>query len=138
MSESEPHPAPSPRRPAAWLWAFAGDVLLVLVFATIGRASHERGISVTGVLETAWPFLAALIAGWLVLRAWAAPAATLRTGLPLWTITVAGGMALRALSGSGVALPFILVAAATLLLLLVGWRLAAGLVVRGRSRRAAR
>ncbi len=122
----------------AWLWVFAGDAILVLVFATIGRASHERGLSVLGVLETAWPFLAALVVGWIALRAWSAPMAVIRTGLPLWGITVAGGMALRALSGAGVALPFVIVAAATLLLLLVVWRLVAGLVARSRSRRLTR
>jgi len=137
MSEPDLNPESSPRRSAAWLWGLAGDVVLVLVFAAAGRASHEREISVVGVLETAWPFLAALVAGWLVLRGWAAPAATLRTGVPLWAITVTGGMALRALSGSGVSLPFVIVAAATLLLFLVGWRLVAALVVRSRSRRAA-
>lgn len=110
------------------------DVVLVLIFATIGRASHERGLSVLGILETAWPFLVAWGIGWLALRAWRAPDAVLRTGVPLWIITVAGGMLLRAVTGAGTALPFIIVATLTLLLLLVGSRLVATLI---RSRRAA-
>lgn len=110
------------------------DVVLVLIFATIGRASHERGLSVLGILETAWPFLVAWGIGWLALRAWRAPDAVLRTGVPLWIITVAGGMLLRALTGAGTALPFIIVATLTLLLLLVGSRLVATLI---RNRRAA-
>lgn len=110
------------------------DVVLVLIFATIGRASHERGLSILGVLETAWPFLVAWGIGWLALRAWRAPDAVLRTGVPLWIITVAGGMLLRALTGAGTALPFIIVATLTLLLLLVGSRLVATLI---RNRRAA-
>lgn len=110
------------------------DVVLILIFATIGRASHERGLSVLGILETAWPFLVAWGIGWGALRAWRAPDAALRTGVPLWLITVAGGMLLRAVTGAGTALPFIIVATLTLLLLLVGSRLVATLI---RSRRAA-
>lgn len=115
--------------------AFAIDAALVLVFATIGRASHERGLSVLGVLETAWPFLAALAVGWLVVRAWRAPAALLRTGLPLVAITVAGGMLLRLVTGAGTAAPFIVVATITLLVLLLGWRALARLVTRRLERR---
>lgn len=98
------------------------DVVLVIVFATIGRASHERGLTLPGILETAWPFLAALGVGWLALRAWRAPSAVVGTGIPLWIITVAVGMLLRAITGTGIALPFVIVATLTLLLLLVGSR----------------
>ncbi|MDR5701712.1 DUF3054 domain-containing protein [Agromyces aerolatus] len=117
-----------------WPAAAALDVALVLVFATIGRASHERGLSPLGILETAWPFLAALAVGWLVLAAWRAPAAPLRTGLPLAAITVAGGMVLRLVSGAGAAIPFIIVASITVVVLLVGWRAIARLVAPSRSR----
>ena len=58
---------------AARVRALAADVVLVLLFATIGRASHREGLSVAGVLEVAWPFLAALAVGWLAavrVRAW--------------------------------------------------------------------
>ena len=44
-----------------------------------------------------------------------------------------GGMILRALSGQGVQVAFVIVAASVLLLLLVGWRLVAALVARRRS-----
>ncbi|MDR6865531.1 hypothetical protein J2Y69_000113 [Microbacterium resistens] len=137
-ARSTPARSVSSGRPSlSWPWAVGADVVLVLVFAAIGRASHERGLSVLGVLETAWPFLVALAAGWLVLRAWAAPAALLRTGLPLWAITVAGGMALRAVSGAGIAVPFIIVAAVTLLVFLLGWRAIVVLVARSRAGRLA-
>lgn len=122
--------------PTRWLSAAGIDVVLVLVFAAIGRASHERGLTPLGVVETAWPFLAGLALGWLVLMAWRAPRAVLRTGLPLAAIAVAGGMLLRLATGAGTALPFVVVATATLLLFLVGWRLIAALIAR-RSRRGA-
>lgn len=118
-----------------WPVALAIDVALVLVFATIGRASHERGLSVLGVLETAWPFLAALAVGWLALRAWRAPTAVVRTGLPIVVITVAGGMLLRLATGAGTAVAFIVVASVTLLVLLLGWRVISRAIARAVARR---
>jgi hypothetical protein len=116
--------------------AFGIDALLVLAFAAIGRASHESSVpggSGLGLLTTAWPFLAALAVGWIVSTAWRAPSAPLRTGVPVWAVTVVGGMLLRAASGQGTALPFIAVATLTLLALLVGWRLVAAGVRRSRT-----
>jgi hypothetical protein len=52
----------------------------------------------------------------------------------VWAITVAGGMLLRGVSGQGVQLAFIIVAASVLLVFLVGWRLIAGLVSKRRAR----
>lgn len=109
------------------------DAVLVIVFAAIGRVSHGED-ALLGLWTTAWPFLAALAVGWLLTRAWLAPAAPVRTGLGVWAITVAGGMLLRAASGQGTALAFIIVAAVTLLVLLVGWRLVAALVARHATR----
>ncbi|GAB3927971.1 hypothetical protein GCM10027613_44540 [Microlunatus endophyticus] len=51
------------------------DVVMVLVFATIGRASHSETDSVTGILATAWPFAVAAIIG-SVVAALARPRAT--------------------------------------------------------------
>ncbi len=123
MQPAAPRSHP-PRRSGA-LAAFAIDVVLVVAFAAIGRASHESGIlgeGGLGLLTTAWPFVAALAVGWVVSRAWRTPFAPLRAGVPIWAATVIGGMLLRMLSGQGTALPFIVVATLTLLLLLVGWR----------------
>lgn len=120
------------------LFALIADVLLVVAFAALGRASHndpvlgdERGL---GLAQTAWPFLVALGVGWVVTLAFRKPLAPLRTGVPVWLITVAGGMLLRAVSGQGTAIAFIIVATLTLLLLLVGWRLVATFVARQRAR----
>jgi len=128
--------AASARRSArSWPWAVVIDAVLVIVFAAIGRASHEHTVDVRGVLETAWPFLVGLAVGWLVLRAWKAPAAPLRTGAPLVVITVVLGMILRVVSGGTTAVAFIIVAIVTLLVFLVGWRGIAVLVSRTRARR---
>lgn len=108
--------------------AFLLDAVLVLIFASLGRRSHELGLTLPSVFETAWPFLVGLMASWIIALAWKAPAAPLRTGLPLWVGTVILGMFLRALTGGGTALPFILVATGTIGLLLVGWRALAALL----------
>ena len=100
------------------------DAALVVGFAALGRRSHEEGVTASGVIEVAAPFLIALAAGWLVARAWRAPSA-LRSGVVIWGVTVVGGLALRGLAfDRGVAPSFMVVAALTLGVLLVGWRAA--------------
>ncbi|GAB6858556.1 DUF3054 domain-containing protein [Microbacterium xylanilyticum] len=123
------------RRVLSWPWPLGIDALLVVIFAAIGRASHEHSLGALGVLETAWPFLVGLVAGWALLRAWKAPTAPLRTGALLVVVTVALGMVLRVVSGGTTAVAFIVVATVTLLVFLVGWRGIAVLVARLRARR---
>ena len=115
------------------LIALAIDIVLVVAFAAIGRASHDSDVWI-GLWQTAWPFLAALGAGWLVTLAWRAPMAPVRTGLGVWAITVAGAMVLRWAAGQGTAVPFIVVASLTLLVALVGWRVVAAVMRRARRR----
>lgn len=114
--------------------AFLLDAVLVLIFIGLGRSSHERGNSMLALFETGWPFLVALAASWLVSLAWRAPAAPIRTGVPLWIGTLVLGMILRALTGEGTALPFVLVAAGTIGVMLVGWRTLAEIIRRRRPR----
>lgn len=115
-------------RPLRALSAFVADAALITVFAALGRASHDGDPLGPGPFTTAWPFLAALAGAWLITRAWRRPSAVLRSGLPVWALTVMGGMLLRMVSGQGIALAFVLVATATLLVLLVGWRALAAAV----------
>jgi hypothetical protein len=123
-----------PARPAVIVGALVLDIALVVAFAAIGRASHDSDVWL-GLWQTTWPFLAGLLLGWVLTRAWRAPLA-LQRGWGIWGAALVGGMLLRLASGQGTALPFVLVAAATLLVLLVGWRLAAH-GMRSRRRRAA-
>lgn len=115
--------------------SFLLDVALVVAFAATGRASHREAV-LPGLLVTAWPFLAALVVGWIATLAWRAPTRPVRTGLGVWAITVAGGMLLRVVSGQGTEPAFIVVAAVVLLIALVGWRAIAAIVRRVRCRRA--
>lgn len=108
------------------------DAVLILAFAAIGRRSHEESGALVGVLATAWPFLAGMAAGWvLVLLATRSAPLGVRSGIPVWVGAVAGGMLLRAATGQGTAWPFVVVATLTLAVLLLGWR-AVALLARSR------
>ena len=87
-------------------------------------------MTVFGVLQTAWPFLAGAAAGWATVRGWKRPWALVRTGLPVWIAALVVGTGLRAITGSGIATPFIIVATVSLLIGLVGWRGVAALTRR--------
>ena len=102
--------------------AVTADVVCVLVFCAIGRRSHAEGLTLTGVAETAWPFLTGTAAGWLVSRGWRRPTALTPTGVVVWIATVAVGMLLRKVSGQGVAVSFVVVASTVTAVLLLGWR----------------
>ncbi len=108
--------------------AAAVDLVCVLVFCAVGRQSHAEGVTVAGVIETAWPFLTGTVTGWLLSRGWRRPTALIPTGLTVWIATVAVGMAVRPLVGQGVAVSFIVVAATVTAVLLLGWRLLSRLV----------
>lgn len=106
------------------------DVVLVLAFAALGRASHAE--DPLGALVTAWPFLVALAAGWAIARAWRAPSALWPVGVVVWVTTTALGLALRGVTGGGLSGAFPIVATVTLAVFLLGWRAIAALVARSR------
>ncbi|MFT3716631.1 MAG: DUF3054 domain-containing protein [Gordonia sp. (in: high G+C Gram-positive bacteria)] len=111
------------------------DLVAVLVFVAIGRASHDEPFSPSGFAETAWPFLAGAALGWLFVFGYArltatefAPGAILPSGVVIWVTTVIAGMLLRSASDQGIAASFIVVASIATAVLLLGWRaVAAGL-----------
>lgn len=132
MSSRNVKPAESPL-PTLAAGAAVTDLALILVFAAIGRDAHQRGDVISGVLLTAWPFLAGAVAGWLAARAWRDPLSVRRTGLAVWLGSLVGGMLLRAATGQTVVLPFVIVALLSLGVLLVGYRLIFA-AIRRRSR----
>ena len=113
-------------RPAAL--ALVADIVCVVVFCAIGRRSHAEGLTLAGVAETSWPFLSGTLVGWLIARAWRAPTAVAPTGVVVWLSTVVVGMLLRKATSAGVAASFIVVAALVTALLLLGWRVVAGVL----------
>jgi hypothetical protein len=121
-------------RPVWWrrpVVALLIDVLLVLVFAAVGRASHDESGPVLGALLTAWPFLVGTAVGWVVVRlvrhVWPLEVAP---GVTVWFATVLVGMLLRHAVGSGTAASFVVVASVVLALFLLGWRALGAYAVR--------
>jgi hypothetical protein len=104
--------------------AFLVDAFLVLVFATVGRASHDEALSASGILAVAWPFLVALAVGWAVARVRGGWPVRLAGAMPVWLVTVVLGLTLRVLSGGGFAWSFGVVTLLVLGLFLLGWRCA--------------
>jgi hypothetical protein len=98
------------------------DIVAVVAFVVIGRRSHDEGDALSGLARVAAPFLIGLAVGWLVARAWKAPTST-TTGMVIWPVTVAVGMAVRRFAfDDGTALAFIVVTSIFTGVLLVGWR----------------
>lgn len=112
-------------RPA--LTALATDVVCLIVFAAIGRRSHDEGLNLAGIAETAWPFVTGALAGWLLSLGWRRPYSLLPTGVAVWVCTIVVGMLLRKLTSAGVAPSFVVVASIATAVLLLGWR--AGIAV---------
>lgn len=124
----------SPRLPSAPVLVI--DLVLVAAFCVIGRRSHEEGVlgDLPGLAHTLWPFLAAAVVAHVVVRIAKLPADRWAAGGVVWAVTVVLGLVLRAISGQGTALPFIIVATLVLALFLIGWRLIVALVRRMRAR----
>lgn len=116
------------------LAAFGVDVVLVLIFALVGRLSHAERLKAMDVLTTAWPFLVALVIGWVVTLSWRRTFGLL-PALGVWVVTAGGGLLIRKLSGDSTQVPFILVTIFTLGFLLLAWRLI-GFLESSRRRRA--
>ena len=109
------------------------DLLVVLVFAAVGRSSHQHGVSVTGVVSTTWPFAAGLAAGWVFLVRRHRTGLGMRDGVIVCLWTVAVGMVLRIFFGQGTAVAFILVAIGFLGALMFAWRATVWFVQRQRA-----
>ncbi|TDD39191.1 DUF3054 domain-containing protein [Actinomadura sp. KC06] len=98
------------------------DVVGVLVFVAVGRATHDEGGGVSGFVEAAWPFLAGGCVGWVVSRGWRRPEGVWPVGVVVWVTTVGVGMVLRGVAGQGTAVVFVVVASLFLGVVLLGWR----------------
>lgn len=97
------------------------DLVLVITFAAIGRASHAEDLSAGGIAQTAWPFLVAVVVGSLLGQRFAG-SSWWRQGLVVWAVTVIGGLTLRLAAGQSAAAGFVVVTTLVLGLLLIGWR----------------
>lgn len=130
MSPDSTTPRPSPAV------TIVIDAALVVVFCVLGGLSHSLGEpdAVARIVFSIWPFLAALIVVHAVALATNVDASRVVPGTLVWLVTFGGGMALRALTGQGTAWAFVIVAAVTLAVFLIGWRLINAVVQRRRTR----
>lgn len=113
--------------------AAALDAGAIVVFAVVGRANHHEGVlgrSGLGLANTVWPFLVGAAVGWVLAKGWKRPCAWRQTGLIVWASTLVGGMLLRVVSGQGVEVTFVIVAALVLAAFLVGWRVISGFLAK--------
>ena len=98
------------------------DTVLLLVFAGVGRRSH--GEAMGGLVVTAFP----LVAGWLLaaLASGALRDRSLRLAGLTWLAAWPLAMALRAITGRGLAPGFLIVSFVLPIALLIGARLLIG------------
>ncbi len=126
MNDVLARPLPPPRtRKRVIAFAAGVDLVVITIFAALGRSTHAEALDVLGVLGTAWPFIVAGTVGWVVLRSWRRPLALWPVGVGVWGITWGLGLLIRLITGAGTALPFVLVSLGVLGVGLVGWRLLA-------------
>ncbi|MFC4945426.1 DUF3054 domain-containing protein [Pseudonocardia sp. GCM10023141] len=109
--------------------ALAADVVAVIVFAAIGRASHDEAGDLLGLLGTIAPFAVGLAAAWATPMVRANPSG-LRAGAVVLGATAVIGLLLRLAFLGRLPLAFVLVAVISLGVLLLGWRGLAMLVAR--------
>ncbi len=105
------------------------DAVLLLSFATFGRANHDEGIGVAGVLTVAWPFLVAWVVAGVAVKLPREPLSPRRATLA-WSIALPFAILGRAIGGRGIDPAFLVVAALFTFACLVGWRVLATLIRR--------
>ena len=108
-----------------WWTTLGLDLLVVLLFATIGRLSHAQGADPVGIVLTAWPFVVGLAGTTLVLIGMKRPTEQFLNGVIVWLGTLGFGMWIRANAGDGVQPSFVVVAGIFLAITMLGWRLLA-------------
>jgi hypothetical protein len=101
--------------------AFTADVVAVIVFAAVGRASHDESADLLGLLATAAPFGVGLAAAWATPFVRGRPTG-LPAGLAVLAGTVAIGLVVRFAFLGRLPLSFAIVATCALGVLLLGWR----------------
>jgi len=121
-----PSVRPNPR--ALGLAALA-DLICVLVFVTIGRNSHEEGVTLSGVISTGWPFWLGVAGGYIGVLAFRLAPASLSGAAMVLFKTLFVGMVLRGVvQQEGTPPAFVVVAAVFLGVTLLGWRVAGRLL----------
>ena len=102
--------------------AVIADAVLIVVFAAVGRRTHDEGSAIGQTFVIAAPFLIGYVIAAAALRLDRDPF-SIRRAVPVWLAGIALGLVLRGtLFGRGLAPAFVIVAFLTTGLLLIGWR----------------
>ncbi|RZU61387.1 DUF3054 domain-containing protein [Zhihengliuella halotolerans] len=117
----------------SWIIGLSADAALIVVFAVLGRQSHEHGLTLTGIAGTAAPFLLALLAMASMTRYPETYNRFWPQGVMTWLGVVAFGLALRVIFGATAATPFVVVTVITLGAFLLGRRAITRLIARKRG-----
>jgi hypothetical protein len=126
------------QRRSAIAFAVVVDVAAVLLFALIGSRSHDGG-GVGEVLTIAAPFAIGTLLGWLLSPVARSAPRSVRAGVHVWLATLLiGVLARRFVFGRGTEVAFVVVTAAVLAGLIIGWRWISATVVRRRALRSPR
>lgn len=106
-----------------WWTTLGLDLVWLLVFAVIGRLSHGESADPVGIIDTAWPFVVALVGMTVAVIGFKWAPENLGPGTLIWVGTVVFGMLIRANHGATAQVAFIIVASVVIGLGLLGWRL---------------
>lgn len=99
------------------------DTAVLAAFVLLGRAEHDSGSSLAGYITTLAPFIIGLVIAWLAVGEVRSQPLAVRSGLIVWACALLIGLVLRrVVFGDGIALAFIIVAAAFTGFGLNGWR----------------
>jgi hypothetical protein len=121
--DSDPVTLTQPRSTVRRLWPLVADLACVLVLALGGKNAHDADEPTWILLTIAWPFaLAAGVAHLLLTLRERSPLRTWPEGAFVLAVTYALGMALRGISGRGLAPGFLVVTAIVLAGTMLGWR----------------
>lgn len=123
--------------PTPTFWrALAADLLFIILFAAIGRRSHDEATAISGVLTTAAPFLIGYTVTAALTRLDRGPL-SIAHAVIAWAPGITLGMVLRhSVFDRGTARSFVVVAFVATAVFLIGWRLVALIVRRARRRTA--
>lgn len=123
------------RSPVSPFVLAAGDAVAFVLFAAIGLASHDEGITAAGIVRNAGPVLAAFAAVAPFARTYTRPG--IRSLLVTWAIAVPAGVVIRAIAldrpADGSQVTFGIVTMIATAVLLLAWRGIAAAASRARS-----
>jgi hypothetical protein len=113
----------------------AGDAVAIVLFAVIGLANHDEGITLAGIVRNAGPVLIAFAVVAPFAKTYARPG--LRSLLVTWAIAVPLGVVIRAVAldrpADGSQVTFGIVTMIATLVLLLAWRGIAATASRART-----